>query len=130
MLWEWRGAGLGMAIASSVGIRQFLRRIQVSRNHLTGFTPVHVVPLDPADAERMLAVAALAADQRLDWWNEPLVRAVIEQSANLLPVCLQSISGSTRTLRSRTFAELADAVKGALAPRPADDAGGVDTWPT
>jgi hypothetical protein len=70
-----------------VGIRQFLRRIQVSRNHLTGFTPVHVVPLDPTDAQRMLA--ALAADQQLDWWSEAIAQAVIDESADLLPACLQ-----------------------------------------
>jgi len=122
-----------------------------------------------------------------NWWSEAVAQAVIDQSTDLLPACLQfafkyvvaaaedgtppgaaeiaaifrdqirpnfdheffhqfderfaeytaaeqdaarevfrSISRSTRTPRSRSFAELADAVEGALGPTPADAADRVD----
>jgi energy-coupling factor transporter ATP-binding protein EcfA2 len=87
MLREWRGAGLGMAMASSVGIRQTLRRMGVSRNHLTGCPPVHIGPLTSDDAAAMLA--ALAADQQIAWWSDAVSRVVIDESIDLLPACLQ-----------------------------------------
>jgi energy-coupling factor transporter ATP-binding protein EcfA2 len=87
MLREWRGAGLGMAMAGSIGIRQFLRRIDVPRNLLTGCMAVQVGPLDPDDAAAMLA--ALAAHGELDWWDEATSRLVIDESTDLLPSCLQ-----------------------------------------
>lgn len=87
MLREWRGEGMGMVIASSIGIRQYLRKIGVSRNHLTGCNPIHVGPLDPANARMMLA--ALARQEGLDWWDESIAQAVMDQSTDLLPACLQ-----------------------------------------
>lgn len=87
MLREWRGEGMGMAIASSIGIRQYLRKIGVSRNHLTGCNPIHVGPLIPADARIMLA--ALARQEGLDWWDESIAQAIMDQSTDLFPACLQ-----------------------------------------
>lgn len=87
MLREWRGAGLGMAMAGSVGIRQLLRRIGVPRNLLTGCMAVQVGALAPEDAAAMLA--ALAAHQGIDWWDETTSRLVIAESTDLLPSCLQ-----------------------------------------
>lgn len=87
MLRDWRGAGLGMAMAGSIGIRQFLRNIKVSRNHLTGCPPVHVGPLEPDDARLMLA--ALAAGQNIDWWNDEICDIILDQSTDLIPAYLQ-----------------------------------------
>ena len=87
MLREWRGAGLAMAMAGSVGLRQMLRRIGVSRNHLSGCSPVHVGPLEREDAGRLLN--ALAAHLEISWWNETVVETILDRSADLLPACLQ-----------------------------------------
>lgn len=87
MLRDWRGAGLGMAMAGSIGIRQFLRRIKVSRNHLSGCPPVHVGPLERDDARLMLA--ALAAERDIAWWNDDISETILDQSTDLLPACLQ-----------------------------------------
>ena len=87
MLSEWREKGMVMAIAGSIGIRQYLRGINVSQNLLKGIIPIPLQPMAEDEAQRMLA--ALACHQKISWWDQRVSEAIIENCADLTHATLQ-----------------------------------------
>ena len=87
MLREWREAGMVMTIAGSIGIRQYLRTIGVSLNLLSGIIPIPLRAMSKNEAQRMLA--ALARHQGIEWWDEHVSLAAIDNSADLTHAAMQ-----------------------------------------
>ena len=87
MLREWREAGMTMVIAGSIGIRQYLRSIDVSLNLLCGIISIPLQAMSKDEA--LLMLDALACHQEIDWWDKNVSIAVIENSIDLTHATMQ-----------------------------------------
>lgn len=88
---EWRGQGMAMALSGSVGMRQFLRQIEVPRIHLSGVFPITLAPMGEDEALAMLR--AMARYEDITWWNDDMASSMIDNVVDLTPACLQFAFG-------------------------------------
>ncbi|MGF1527538.1 MAG: hypothetical protein ACFCBW_12200 [Candidatus Competibacterales bacterium] len=84
---RWRQAGMPMAIAGSIGIRDIARNHHLEIDHLNDLVGITVTPLGNDKALAMLK--ALARSYGFDWWKEEHGAAVIGAAADSFPSFLQ-----------------------------------------
>ncbi len=107
---RWRQAGIPMAIAGSIGIREIARQHELEMDHLNDLVSVTIPPLEDDDAKDMLR--ALAAGFELDWWSDELADAVIATTADTFPSFLQRAMIEIESEDARTPEAVAVALKG------------------
>jgi hypothetical protein len=71
---RWRGEGLTMLLAGSIGFHRLERDLGIDPNLFADLTHERLPPLDGEDAEKM--VTALACGCQFDFWSEGHTRAV------------------------------------------------------
>ena len=84
---RWMQAGIPMAIAGSIGIREVARRLGLEIDHMNDLVNIIITPLEADEARAMLA--ALAKSYGFDWWKPEHGDAVIAAAADSFPSFLQ-----------------------------------------
>jgi hypothetical protein len=104
---SWRHEGrVPMIFAGSMGLQRLFRERGIARENFNDLVPYTTpAPLSDEDARAMLR--ALAAGEQCDWMNDPIIDAILAESAAKYPSFLQFAFGRIKGHGAQTVSDVA-----------------------
>lgn len=102
----WRHEGkVPMLLAGSMGLQWLIRERGIARENFNDLVP-YTTPPPLSDDDARAMVRALAAGNECDWMNDPIVDAIVSESAAKYPSFLQFAFGRIKGHNARSVPDV------------------------